>query len=147
RQTVHRRSDWRKRRAGRVGGPGPAMSIRTFLSLWTCALVFVAADSTVRDKVYSPDQSKAGKATYDAKCAGCHDGGAMGPELWGDPFLTSWENKTVGTFFERIKTTMPEDSPGSLSDAEILNVIAYVLQTNGFAAGDAAMQNGSALAT
>src|SRR5262245_12516409 len=68
------------------------------------------SDNTVRDKVYTPDQAKAGKATYDAKCAGCHDGGAMGPELWGDPFLTSWDNKSVATFFERIRTTMPEDS-------------------------------------
>jgi len=105
-----------------------------------------AADSTVRDRVYSHEQAKAGKATYDAKCAGCHDGGAMGPELWGDPFLTSWENKTVATLFERIKTTMPEDSPGSLTESELLDVIAYVLQTNGFTAGDHAMQNGSALA-
>jgi mono/diheme cytochrome c family protein len=136
------------------------MNVRVLLIAWTGAIVAVGAapngaggperaalqESTVRDKVFSADQAKAGKATYDAKCAGCHDGGAMGPELWGDPFLTSWENKSVGTFFERIKTTMPEDSPGSLTESEILNVIAYVLQTNGFAAGDTAMQNGSALA-
>jgi hypothetical protein len=104
-------------------------------------------DKTVRDKVYSLDQAKGGKPTYDNKCASCHDGGTMGPELWGDSFLTTWDGKTVATFYERIQTTMPEDSPGTLTETELLNVIAYVLQTNGFPAGDAAMQNGSALAT
>jgi mono/diheme cytochrome c family protein len=129
-----------------MGCVGAAMKIRALLIVWTCALVTVAADSTVRDKVYAPDQAKAGKTTYDNKCASCHDGGTMGPELWGAPFLESWDGKTVGTFFERIKSTMPEDSPGTLTESEILNVIAYVLQTNGFPAGDTAMQNGSALA-
>ena len=62
----------------------------------------------------------------------------MGPELWGDPFLAQWENKHVGAFFTRIQTTMPEDEPGSLSENEALDIIAYVLQTNGFPAGDKA---------
>ena len=124
------------------------MKIRTLLLIvWSGALLTAAADTTVRDRVYTQEQARAGKAVYDAKCASCHDGGTMGPELWGAPFLESWDGKTVGTFFERIKTTMPEDAPGSLSESEILNVIGYVLQTNGFPAGDAAMQNGSALAT
>jgi S-disulfanyl-L-cysteine oxidoreductase SoxD len=131
-----------------MGGPGTAVKIRALLIMWTLALATAAAaDSTVRDKVYSLDQAKGGKTTYDDRCASCHDGGTMGPELWGDSFLTSWDGKTVATFYERIKTTMPEDSPGTLTETEILNLIAYVLQTNGFAAGDAAMQNGSALAT
>ena len=31
---------------------------------------------------------------------------------------------------------MPEDAPGSLSEKEVLDIIAYVIQTNGFPAGD-----------
>ena len=71
----------------------------------------------------------------------------MGPELWGDAFLAQWENKDVGAFFTRIQTTMPEDAPGSISEAEVLDIIAYVLQTNGFPAGDKAIESASALAT
>ena len=66
--------------------------------------------------MYSQEQSKRGRASYDGKCASCHDGGTMGPELWGDAFLTQWENKDVGGFFTRIQTTMPEDAPGSLGE-------------------------------
>ena len=104
-------------------------------------------ETTVRDKVYSEEQSKRGRASYDGKCASCHDGGTMGPELWGDAFLTQWENKDVGGFFTRIQTTMPEDAPGSLGEKEVLDIIAYVIQTNGFPAGDSELENKAALAT
>ena len=71
----------------------------------------------------------------------------MGPELWGDPFLAQWENKSVGSFFNRIQTTMPEEAPGTLSENAVLDVIAYVIQANGFKAGDKALSSASALAT
>jgi cytochrome c len=103
--------------------------------------------STVRDGVYSAEQTKRGRTTYDTKCASCHDGGTMGPELWGDAFLASWDNKDLNALFSRIQTTMPEDAPGSLSETEALDVIAYVVQTNGFPAGDKALQSPSALST
>jgi mono/diheme cytochrome c family protein len=99
----------------------------------------------VADRVFSADQAKRGRATYDAKCASCHDGGTMGPELWGDAFLTSWENKTAAALFTRIKETMPEDAPGSLADAEVVDVIGYVIQTNGFPAGEKPLANTDAL--
>jgi mono/diheme cytochrome c family protein len=101
---------------------------------------------TVADKVFSADQAKRGRASYDGKCASCHDGGTMGPELWGDPFLTQWENKDVASLFTRIQTTMPEDAPGTLADKEVLDIIAYVIQTNGFPAGDNELASKDALA-
>ena len=104
-------------------------------------------ETTVRDNVYSQEQSKRGRAAYDGKCASCHDGGTMGPELWGEAFLTQMENKDVGGFFSRIQTTMPEDAPGTLSDSEVLDIIAYVLQTNGFPAGEKDIESKAALAT
>jgi S-disulfanyl-L-cysteine oxidoreductase SoxD len=106
-----------------------------------------AAETTVRDGVYSEEQAKRGRTAYDAKCASCHDGGTMGPELWGDPFLAQWDNKYVRAFFTRIQTTMPDDKPGSLSENEVLDVVAYVLQTNGFPAGDKAIPSANALTT
>jgi mono/diheme cytochrome c family protein len=103
-------------------------------------------ETTVRDNVYSQEQSKRGRASYDEKCASCHDGGTMGPELWGEAFQTQMENKDVGGFFTRIQTTMPEDAPGTLSDKEVLDIIAYVIQTNGFPAGDKELDSKDALA-
>jgi mono/diheme cytochrome c family protein len=104
-----------------------------------------AGETTVRDRVYTDDQAKSGRSGYDAKCSSCHDGGTMGPELWGAPFLEAWDNKTVSDFFNRIQTTMPEDSPGTLSDKEVLDIVAYVLKTNGFPPGEQPIEK-SALA-
>ena len=101
---------------------------------------------TVADRVFSADQAKRGRASYDGKCASCHDGGTMGPELWGDPFLNQWENKDVASLFTRIQTTMPEDAPGTLAEKEVLDIIAYVIQTNGFPAGDNELASKDALA-
>jgi S-disulfanyl-L-cysteine oxidoreductase SoxD len=104
-------------------------------------------ETTVRDGVYHPEQAQRGRTIYDTKCAACHDGGTMGPELWGEAFLAQWDSKSVGAFFTRIQTTMPEDAPGSLSEHDILDLVAYVLQTNGFQPGDSAIPNAGALAT
>jgi mono/diheme cytochrome c family protein len=104
-------------------------------------------ETTVADGVYNQDQAKRGRTAYDAKCASCHDGGTMGPELWGDAFQAQWENKYVREFFGRTQTTMPEDAPGTLSENEVLDIIAYVLQTNGFPAGDKAIESANALTT
>src|ERR1700716_2793649 len=104
-------------------------------------------ETTVRDGFNTREQAARGRTTYDVKCASCHDGGTMGPELWGDPFLAQWENKYVGAFLSRIQPPMPEDAPGSLSESDVLDVVAYVLQTNGFQAGDKAIPSASALAT
>ena len=71
----------------------------------------------------------------------------MGPELWGDRFSPLGEQGSSNAFFTRIQTTMPEDAPGSLTENEALDIIAYVVQTNGFPAGEKAIQSASALAT
>jgi mono/diheme cytochrome c family protein len=123
--------------------------------VWVIAAALTAAASgqttttttaeTVADKVFSADQAKRGRASYDGKCASCHDGGTMGPELWGDPFLTQWENKDAASFFSRIQTTMPEDAPGTLPEKEVLDIIAYIIQTNGFPAGDNELSSKDAL--
>jgi mono/diheme cytochrome c family protein len=102
------------------------------------------ADQTL-DGTYSADQARRGRAVYDSKCASCHDGGTMGPELWGDPFLAQWDGKSLATFFTRIQTTMPEEAPGTLREREVLDVIAYLLQTNGFRAGEKDIASASAL--
>ena len=102
-------------------------------------------DRTVRDGIFTAEQAKRGRTTYDTKCASCHDGGTMGPELWGDAFLANWDNKDLSALFSRIQTTMPEDAPGSLTENEALDIIAYVVQTNGFPAGDKPMQTAGAL--
>lgn len=100
---------------------------------------------TVRDGVYSEEQAKRGKTVYEAKCDACHDGSTMGPQLKNDAFLAEWENKNVRELYGRILSTMPENDPGSLSENETLDILAYMLQANGFPAGPRALERASEL--
>lgn len=117
------------------------------LSVWAGVAAGAAGQATVQDKVYSAAQAKQGLKVYDEHCASCHDGGTMGPELWGDAFVGEWKGKNVSALFERIDQTMPAESPGVLSDDDVLSVIAYVLQQNGFPAGDNALGDAKRLGT
>ena len=117
------------------------------LTVWTGASVVAAGQLTVRDQVYSAAQAKQGLAVYDRECASCHDGGTMGPELWGDEFVKSWKDKSMSALFDRIDQTMPAESPGILSDEQVLSVIAYLLQQNGFPAGDKTLADVKSLAS
>ncbi len=89
--------------------------------------------------VFTADQAAQGKALFEAKCAMCHGtelGGAeMAPALAGAAFLGNWAGQSAGDLFTRIHTTMPANDPGSLSNAEAAQALAYILSYNQFPAG------------
>jgi|SRR6478672_8434935 len=99
-----------------------------------------AGARTVRDRVYSEEQAAKGKTSYNNQCSTCHEGGGMGPALKGTEFLGSWENKTVRSLYSRILTTMPSDAPGTLTEQDVLDIVAYLISTNGFPSGDKALE-------
>jgi mono/diheme cytochrome c family protein len=80
---------------------------------------------------YTEDQATRGKTAYDMFCASCHTTSYHTDEQ----FRFSWFGRTVFDLFRTLKTTMPEDNPGGLSDDEYTRVIAYILKLNGFQAG------------
>ena len=88
---------------------------------------------------YSPAQAISGKATYERQCVACHgeglDDGEFGPMLRGDDFLLRWGGKSVEELFHYVTDTMPTAQPGSLTEEEYLNVVAYLLSRNTIAAG------------
>jgi mono/diheme cytochrome c family protein len=94
---------------------------------------------SVWDGVYSDAQSKRGQTAYLEECARCHSetlSGAEGsPALAGDAFLDKWKGATLNDLFERIRTTMPADSPGRLGRGQCVDILAYILNVNKFPAG------------
>ena len=81
---------------------------------------------------FTTAQVDAGRERFAAVCGECHTTG----EFRGTDFQFTWRRRTAWDFFRTVKSTMPENAPGSLSDAEYVAVVAYVLQLNGFEAGD-----------
>ncbi|MDE0358148.1 MAG: PQQ-binding-like beta-propeller repeat protein [Gammaproteobacteria bacterium] len=84
---------------------------------------------------YTHEQAVAGEAVYREACADCHLASLRGdfeaPELAGRSFLRAWGNEPIGELLENIRSTMPEDAPESLSDAEYAAVVAYIIRENG----------------
>ena len=86
---------------------------------------------------------KDGKDVYTRKCQRCHGeggkGGDEGPLAGGNGTLaTPKPLKTVGsywpyatTLFDYVRRAMPFKNPGTMTDAQVYAVTAYVLQLNG----------------
>lgn len=94
---------------------------------------------------YTAAQAAAGKTAFDADCAVCHGNtltnGTMGPPLAGEAFRTVWAGQSVRALYDTAKT-MPPANPGSLSDQTYASIVAYILQVNGYAAGETAFTTG-----
>lgn len=88
---------------------------------------------SVLDGVFTAAQAERGERTFREACAACHDTG----EFSGGRFRIGWVGRPVGELFETISTLMPEADPGSLSRAQYAAVVAYLLQLNGYPAGEA----------
>jgi len=92
---------------------------------------------------YTVEQATRGKVHYQAFCAPCHLGDLSGtlaadtgaPPLRGAPFVASLERKGAAGVFNYVKVTMPADDPASLEDSRYLDILAYLIQANGFPAG------------
>jgi len=111
------------------------------------------------EPLYTRQQAASGKAIYNANCAKCHgetlQGGIAGA-LSGAAFAASWNSNgfqgdwadtqlTVDDLDFIIRSTMPKDSPRTLTPGEYTDVLSFVLQQNGYASGATPLQAGSPL--
>jgi len=91
------------------------------------------------DGVYTQEQAKRGEVAYGEHCARCHGTDLMSgdsvPPLAGTDFLSTWNTKTLGDLFDRIRTSMPADQPGTLNRQQASDIVAYLLNANKFPAG------------
>ena len=103
-----------------------------------------AKAATVGDSIYNADQAKRGQAKYTQACSACHQadlsGSDQAPSLVGGDFLDRWDGQSVADLADRIRTSMPADDVGSLTTPMSVDIVSYILQTNGFPAGSEEMK-------
>ncbi|MEQ1758586.1 MAG: PQQ-binding-like beta-propeller repeat protein [Vicinamibacterales bacterium] len=97
--------------------------------------------------VYAADQASAGERIYLDRCASCHGADLGGveraPALTGSTFNDAWQGQDLQRLRGRL-AAMPPNAPGSLSDADTVAVIAFLLRSSGMPAGRAPLSSESA---
>ena len=59
----------------------------------------------------------------------------MAPGLTGGEFSSNWNDLSLGELFERMRISMPQNNPGSLSRQQYADVLAYMLSAGIFPVG------------
>ncbi len=89
--------------------------------------------------VYTAAQAERGRVVIQNHCSECHHddlSGGEGPALVGPTFMVKWEMQSVERLFHKIRDTMPEVGNTDVTDAQKLDTVAFILQQNGFPAGN-----------
>jgi len=94
---------------------------------------------SVWDSVYTDEQASRGQKLYSTACSRCH-GASLGgvdaaPALSGGSFMGNWDTQTLDVLHDRIRTTMPPDSPNPLDRKQVSDLVSHILRANGFPAG------------
>lgn len=100
-----------------------------------------AAQKTTNDGVYTKAQADRAKDQFAKMCADCHPFAVAAKKkpsdvLLGDePFVKAWGDRSLGQMLTTIVMTMPNDGSGVVTDGEGVDLVAYILQQNGYPAG------------
>jgi mono/diheme cytochrome c family protein len=123
-----------------------------FIALFGYAAAIISAqspspvpspDGKIWDGTYTLAQAERGKKNFTTSCERCHLvdlSGCTGPSLKGTRFMTSWESESLYKIFTKIRDTMPPNFGTTLTDEAKLDVLTYILQTNGFPPGATELQ-------
>jgi hypothetical protein len=81
--------------------------------------------------VYTDGQASRGDNEHQANCTSCHST----TNYAGAAFVKAWVGRTAFDLFDQLRTTMPDDTPGSLSQQQYVDIVAYILKINGYPSG------------
>ena len=133
----------------RAVGSMTRLVLGTSLGMWTAAFALAAGPTappaqqgpTTNDGVYTKAQADGAKKQFDKLCAACHPftvAAKKNPRdlpLGDEPFFKSWTGRPLNEMVSVIALTMPNDGSATVTEAEAVNLVAYILQQNGYPAG------------
>jgi len=97
--------------------------------------------SLAQDGGFTPEQAASGRTSYLVHCSGCHKRDLRGDNearpLAGSDFMSVWGARTAAELIAYAQVTMPPPpaAPGSLGAQTYTNIVAFLLEANGAAAG------------
>jgi quinoprotein glucose dehydrogenase len=99
--------------------------------------------------VYSAAQAERGRTVFMTACIRCHGAdlaGTTAPSLKGERFMNAWGGESVSRLFEKIRDTMPPNVGTSLDTSAKLDIVAFILQSNGYPSAARDLPSGNELA-
>jgi mono/diheme cytochrome c family protein len=102
---------------------------------------------SIWDGAFTEGQATRGQERYRTACAACHAEdllGAQGPALVGQAFLDRWAGSTVFEMVQVIKQSMPQEAPDSLGLPAYVDIVSYLLKSNGSPAGTSELPSDAA---
>ena len=63
------------------------------------------------------------------------EGSGPMPRAGRPDFSKNWQGKTVADLFEKTHTSMPATAPGSLSEQQTADILAYIFSVSKYPAG------------
>jgi mono/diheme cytochrome c family protein len=99
-----------------------------------------AQQRTVWDGVYTEEQATRGEALYGEHCGKCHGATLQGNgegalPLTGATFKSTWNGVAMGAMFDRVRLSMPQDKPATMTRQQVADLLAFILRANKFPAG------------
>jgi mono/diheme cytochrome c family protein len=85
--------------------------------------------------LYTAEQATRGEKVYANVCVECHEK----LEYTGPEFRAKWNNRPVFELFDLLRTTMPDENPGTLTAQEYADVVGYMMKLNGVVPGKTAL--------
>jgi mono/diheme cytochrome c family protein len=109
--------------------------LRTILSFFIAAIFAINAASaseppSLNGGVFTKLQAKSGKRLYKKFCSSCHEGNYF------NSVLLAWKGETLSDLYGIIKSEMPENDPGSLAQDQYSEILAYILNSSHYPAGE-----------
>jgi mono/diheme cytochrome c family protein len=117
-----------------------ALLLLGVVAMSTPGLLLSGAAAQERPPAFTEAQVQRGQAIYQKNCQDCHgttlDNGEFGgAPLKGAYFRDHWGAGEVSALFGYVNTLMPPDRPGQLSPQSYADLTAFLLSSNGYAAG------------
>jgi len=119
----------------RLGSFAPAAAL-----LLAATISARAQQRTVWDGVYTDEQATRGEELYAGTCVKCHGATLQGNgegalPLTGATFKSTWNGVSLGAMFDRVRLSMPQDKPATMTRQQVADLLAFILRANKFPAG------------
>ena len=105
--------------------------------LAVCGLLVQAQETkrTIWDGVFTEAQAVRGQNAYKTSCAPCHKADLLGdagaPALAGQEFFARWNGSSADDLVKTIRASMPQDAPDTLGTQLYVDIVSFLLKSNG----------------